>query len=292
MRRNPPLTPGRASCLVRASRRFLWTGAVAFALGSSAWAHVPGNGANAATDVSFDAKEALRQSQAVIGRAPRDAAFKTADGRTLRLSDFRGKPVVLSLIYTSCYHVCPATTQHLAGVVRRARDALGPGSFAVLSIGFDTPNDTPAAMAAFARQQNLRIDGWEFAGTDAATVARLTEDLGFRYVASAQGFDHLIQATVLDGEGKIYRQVYGANFETPLLIEPLKELVYGTPAAGSLLASIGNRIKLFCTVYDPAADRYRFDYSIFLGILIGFTSLSVAAALLIREWRRARPASS
>ena len=78
------------------------------------------------------------------------------------------------------------------------------------------------------------------------------------------------------------------NFDTPLLVEPLKELVFGTPATPTLLTSLSNKIRLFCTVYDPASGRYRFDYSIFVGLFIGASSIGIVSFLLIREWRRAR----
>lgn len=238
--------------------------------------------------MAFDGKVALAQSQAAIGRTPRDAVFTATDGRQVRLSDFRGKPVVVSLIYTSCYHICPATTQHLAKIVREARAALGESSFRVLSVGFDTANDTPAAMREFAHQQHTVMDGWEFLSTDSATMARLADDLGFKFVASAKGFDHMVQASVLDGDGKIYRQVYGVQFDKPLLIEPVKELVYATPVNASVLTHLSNRVKLFCTVYDPATDSYRFDYSLFVGMLIGTVGLGSMGFLFIREWRRPR----
>lgn len=238
---------------------------------------------------AFDEKHALKVSQGVLGKVPRDAALTRADGTKARLSDYRGKPLVVSLIYTSCYHVCPATTQHLAKVARTARAALGTDSFRILTIGFDTPKDTRQAMARFAREQRVDLPGWDFASVDAATLAQLAEDFGFLYFPAPQGFDHLIQATVLDAGGKIYRQVYGMTFDTPLLVEPLKELVFGEPRAASFLEGLGNRIKLFCTVYDPATDRYRFDYSIFLGGVIGLTGLGLVAFLVVREWRKKRP---
>jgi len=238
---------------------------------------------------TFDEKHALKVSQGVLGKGPRDAMLTRADGTTVRLSDYRGKPLVVSLIYTSCYHICPTTTQHLAKVARTARAALGTDSFRVLTIGFDTPKDTPQAMARFAREQRVDLPGWDFASADAATLKQLVEDVGFLYFPAAQGFDHLIQATVLDADGKIYRQVYGMTFDTPLLVEPLKELVFGEPRTASFLESVGNRIKLFCTVYDPATDRYRFDYSIFIGGIIGLTGLGLVAFLVVREWRRRRP---
>lgn len=235
---------------------------------------------------AYDEKQALQISQAVLGKTPRDAVFVRADEGRVQFSDYRGKPLVVSLVYTSCHHICPTTTQHLAKIVRTARAALGTDSFHVVTIGFDTPKDTPAAMARFARAQRVDLPGWDFLSADAETMRQLTMDFGFQYFSAPQGFDHLIQATVLDADGKVYRQVYGMNFDTPLLVEPLKELVFGTPRTVSFLESLGNRIKLFCTVYDPATDRYRFDYSIFLGGIIGLISLGLVAFLVVREWKR------
>jgi len=240
------------------------------------------------TASKFDQKAALAISQGAIGKSLGEYTLMAADGRNLRMSEFRGKPLVISLIYTSCYHICPTTTQHLAKVVRTARAALGPESFNVLTIGFDTPKDTPSAMRQFALDQSVNIAHWEFLSTDAAAMAGLTRELGFIAYRAPHGFDHLIQATVVDAQGKIYRQVYGMNFDTPLLVEPLKELVFGAPASPSLLSNLSSRIKLFCTVYDPSSDQYRFDYSIFIGFFIGLISIGTVSFLLIREWRRNR----
>lgn len=250
--------------------------------------HAPAQTAGEEPTSKFDQKAALAVSQGVIGKSLGDYTLTAADGRSLRMSGFRGKPLVISLIYTSCYHICPTTTQHLAKVVRTARAALGPESFNVLTIGFDTPHDTPPAMRQFALDQNVNIAHWEFLSTDAASMAGLTRELGFISYRAPHGFDHLIQATVVDAQGKIYRQVYGMTFDTPLLVEPLKELVFGAPTSPSLLSSLSSRIKLFCTVYDPSSDQYRFDYSIFIGFFIGLGSIGTVSFLLIREWRRNR----
>jgi protein SCO1/2 len=236
---------------------------------------------------AFDERAALALSQQAIGRiVPADYRFTTAEGRTVRLGDYRGKPLVVSLVYTSCYHICPTTTRYLARVVEIARAALGEESFRVVTIGFDSARDTPAAMRAFAREQGVDLPGWDFLSGDRATIAALSRDLGFQFFPSAHGFDHLIQATVLDAEGRVYRQVYGMQFETPLLVEPLKELVFGVAAGDSPLAGLAKRVRLFCTVYDAANDRYRFDYSLFIGMVIGATSLLVVGFAFWREWRR------
>ena len=68
------------------------------------------------------AEAALAVSQAVIGQELADLQLTASDGSTVRLAELRGKPVLVSMIFTSCYHVCPAITRHLAstgGKVRR-----------------------------------------------------------------------------------------------------------------------------------------------------------------------------
>ena len=238
----------------------------------------------------FDYDAALAQSQAAIGREVGDVRFISADGRNLRLGDFRGKPLVLSMVYTSCYQICPMTTQHLSQVVDKARAALGDDSFAVAVVGFDVQVDTPAAMRYFAGKQGIDERGWQLLSPAREDVERLAQDIGFRYTPSANGFDHLIQATIIDAEGRVYRQVYGQVFDTPLLVDPLIELVLGrSPPDQPLLANLVSKIKLFCTTYDPARDGYYFDYSLFLGILIGGSIILVTAVFTLRGARKASP---
>lgn len=234
----------------------------------------------------FDNAAALKISQAVIGHALGDYQFTDSQGQTVKLSDYRGKPLVVSLVYTSCYHVCPAITRHLHKMINVAQQALGADSFAVITIGFDVPHDTPQAMRDFARRQDVDLPQWRFLSTDAASIERLTKDLGFIYFASPKGFDHLTQVTLIDPQGKVYRQVYGDNFDTPLLVEPLKELVSGVQSQHPGLAGISNRIRLFCTVYDPATQSYRTDYSLFVGMAVGALILTLVMVFLVREVRR------
>jgi protein SCO1/2 len=211
----------------------------------------------------------------------------------VRLAELRGKPLIISMIFTSCYHVCPAITRHIATAVENAREVLGQDSFAVATIGFDTANDSPEAMRAFARAQSIEEPEWYFLSTDADTMQLLVENIGFVYFPSPRGFDHINQVTVVDQEGIIYQQVYGAAFELPWLVEPLKDLVFGRPrSAGHFVAGLADRIRLFCTVYDPTTGRYRFDYSLFVQIAVGASVVLGVIAWLLVEARRRRKAGS
>lgn len=240
---------------------------------------------NQADFKDFDRDMALRYSQAAIDRKVADYRFYDRSGRVVQLSDFNDTPLLISLIYTSCYHICPTTTQHLDRAVQQAREAMPGKEFKVLTIGFDTLRDTPGLMAEFARQQGVGDPDWHFLSSDKETIAALAEDLGFIFYPSPQGFNHLVQTSILNSEGRVYRQVYGMKFAIPQLIEPLKELLFNRPGA-SLVDQVSDKIRFFCTVYDAANDRYRFDYSIFIGAFIGIMCCAVLGLQLFREWRR------
>ena len=245
---------------------------------------------HAATETpKYDRDDALAISQGAIGEELRAYTLRDTNGQPFDMASLRGKPLVISMIYTSCHHICPAITRNLGDTIDVAQEALGDDSFSVVTIGFDWRADTPDRMREFATR--LGVDGtpnWHFLSTDASDVDALSENLGFLFYPSAKGFDHLAQATIIDDDGTIYRQVYGVDVETTAIVEPLKELVFNTPRSAGFLEHWVSTFRLFCTVYDPNSDRYRFDYSIFTAIVTGILSLGLALVFIVREWRQAR----
>ena len=233
----------------------------------------------------LDRDDALRVSQSALGRRLSDHRLTNRNGSTVRISDYRGRPLVVNFIYTSCYHSCSVSTRYLGEIVDVAREALGEEAFSVATIGFDSANDGPGRMAVYAARQGIDKPDWAFLSGNAGTIRAIVDEVGFTYAASPKGFDHMAQVTVIDGNGEIYRQVYGDRFEPPALVEPLKELVWGTGTASSTLDRWVGNVRLFCTIYDPSTGRYRFDYSIFFAIIIGTLCLAAIAVFIVRAWR-------
>lgn len=234
----------------------------------------------------LDPPVALQSSEAALGRSISSYILTDTAGKPVALAAYRGRPLVVSLVYTSCSSVCPATTQRLISAVDEARRMFGSSEFAVLTVGFDARNDTPARMAQFAVVQGVTADNWRLASGDGGTISALLRDLGFSYAAATGGFDHITQTTIVNRDGNIYRHVYGDDFPIQVFIEPLKDVIYGTTTSFSLRGLI-SRIKFICTTYDPGAGRYRIDYGLMFGSVIAAFSLLVMGGLLLREWRRA-----
>ena len=245
---------------------------------------VPGLGAATAPDDRME--PAVRTSQAAIGRTVGAWSFTDHTGRAVRATDFRGKPLVVSFVYTGCFQVCPATTQALKRAVQSARYALGDGTFRVISIGFNQPFDTPEALAACARKQGVDRVDWSFVAPREVDVKALLAEFGLTVEATPAGFDHLVQTTIVDADGRIYRQVYGDAFDLPMFVGPLKELLSGQAAQAVSVDGIWRKVKLYCTVYDATSGRYRVNYSLFVELFAGLTFLGALATFAMRELRR------
>lgn len=239
----------------------------------------------------LEAKAAYEASQQAIGRTIGDYALLDREGRPQRLSSYRGKPLLVSFIYTGCFEVCPTTTRSLNETVRALQGRFGTNQFNVISVGFNQPADSPQAMKAFAAQHRISQPNWDFLSPPPAIVEPLARDFGFVYEATPAGFDHVLQVSLVDGDGRIVRQVYGDRPAADALGEPMKQLLVGAPLPeATALETIIDQIRLLCTVYDPKTGTYRVDYRIAIEAAGGLTFIIAVAVYMFNEWRSRRRA--
>ena len=222
---------------------------------------------------TLDEAAALQLSQSVVGKPVGDHVLLDRQGRPTPLTRYRGKPLLVSFVYTACFQVCPTTTKNLQKAVENTVGMLGADRFNIISIGFNQPFDSPQAMKDFATQHGIHLPNWEFLSPAASIVDELTQNFGFSYVATTAGFDHMNQITLVDAEGRIYRQIYGQSFTAQDLAEPLKAMITGAPIPPqtSTLAELVDRVRIICSVYDPISGRYRTNYALYFEIA-GFIS--------------------
>jgi protein SCO1/2 len=252
-------------------------------------AQQPAPAAPSADAPGLSADAAIRASQQVLGHRIGEHPRLDREGRPVRLADFRGKPLLVSFIYTGCFQVCPANTRALQQAVQRLETRFGTRQFNVASIGFNQPADSPLAMKAFAQQHGISFPHWAFLSPAAADVDALTREFGFSYQATPAGFDHVLQVTLVDADGRIVRQVYGGEVPADTLGEPLKQLLLGAPvSAPSSLAGLVDRVRILCTVYDPKTGTYRVDYSLAIEVAGGLTFLVSVLLYFLNEWRGRR----
>lgn len=267
-------------------------GALLLALASGvALADQPGAAPRAPGEVpSLDASEAVRLAEAAVGRMVPDFEMRDRRGKPVRLSDYRGKPLLVSFIYTGCFEVCPTQTRTLYESVKGLDVMLGQSQFNVVSIGFNQPFDAPEAMRAFATQHRIQHRNWEFLSPRPDQVEALTRAFGFSYVATPAGFDHVLGVTVVDADGRIHSQVLGDIVRSDRLGVPLRRLLLydqPLPTMGKL-ESVVERVRILCTVYDEETGQYRYDYKLILVVLSGVLFFLSTLIYLGLEWRNQR----
>jgi protein SCO1/2 len=113
-------------------------------------------------------------SQSAIGKPVGDFVLLDRQGRPVELSRYRGKPLLVTFIYTACFQVCPTITRNLQKAVDNTVSVMGADRFNVISIGFNQPFDSPAALRDFARQYGIHLPNWEFLSPAPAIVGDLT----------------------------------------------------------------------------------------------------------------------
>ena len=128
--------------------------------------------------------------------------FTDQRGNTSTLADWRGKPVMITMFYTSCQFVCPRIVEAL----KRTEENLGPQRtpVPVLMVSFDPARDDVATLAAMAEERRIDSRLWTLARTDARNVRKLAAMLGIQYRQLSDGeFNHSSVIILLDAEGRV-----------------------------------------------------------------------------------------
>ena len=139
-------------------------------------------------------------------------------GRKVKLSVLRGRPQVLAMFFSNCEYACPILVNDMKKLeAALPKDVLAKVDFVLVS--FDTKRDTPEALAAFRRKENLATGRWTLLRGEADDVRELAALLGVNYAQDARGqFAHSNLITLLNAEGEIAFQQAGLGQNTAALI--------------------------------------------------------------------------
>src|SRR5712691_6656884 len=104
-------------------------------------------------------------------RAAPDFALPDVSGRVVRLSELRGRIVLVSFVYVNCSTACPLVTGRLARLQERLRRArLSPPPHLV-SITVDPERDTADVLRGYAERFGADPRRWHFLRAEPARLA-------------------------------------------------------------------------------------------------------------------------
>ena len=132
--------------------------------------------------------------------------LRDQDGRPVDLAALRGRPVVVTFLYTTCEETCPLTARQIGG----ALDRLGR-DVPALAVSVDPANDTPARARAFLKR--MRLEGrMRFLLGDAEALQRQWRAYGMQ--PQTEDAEHTGHTVLLDGDG-VQRVGWPADKLTP-----------------------------------------------------------------------------
>jgi len=249
-------------------------------------AQVPRPMPNPTPNVTPPALAGVGIDQRLNEQLPLDLVFKDESGRAVPLSAyFRGKPVVLALVYYECPMLCTEILNGMVGALKGISFNAGR-EYDVVAVSFD-PKDTPET-AGEKKRNYVRRYGREGAGQafhfltgDEAAIQALTQAAGFRYRWDEKSgqFAHASAIFVLTPQGRISRVLYGVEYaprDLRLALVEASQNKIGTPV---------DQLLLFCYHYDPSTGKYS---ALVLNIvrMAGVAFLILASATLFVFWRR------
>jgi protein SCO1/2 len=162
-----------------------------------------------------------------------EVALVNQDGRTIRLSDYRGKAVALTFIFTRCPmpDFCPLLMKNFAQAhAALVGDATLRTRTHLLTVSFDTTHDTPAVLRAYGRsfqKTTPAFTHWELAGGEQEAIRRLGRALGLDYVEETGSFTHNLRTAVIDPEGRLFRLYTGNDWKPEQLVADLEAAARG-----------------------------------------------------------------
>jgi len=182
--------PGRANTLIPVSPRvrlaLFLTGLFALTAGAGV--------------LLFAAGERTARSSAFEGarRPPSiplaDFGLRDEDGRLVRLAALRGRPVVVTFLYTTCEDTCPLTVDQ----IRAGLDELGH-DVPVIAVSVDPANDTRSAAKRFSLQRQM-TGRMRWVLGDEAQLRRLWKAYGVSPQTDRE--EHSASTVLLDSSGR------------------------------------------------------------------------------------------
>jgi len=155
-------------------------------------------------------------------------ALLNQDGKRIRLTDFRGKALLITFIYTRCPlpNFCPLLSSQFS----RIRNDLmkEPAIYQrthLMTISFDPRYDTPPVLRkyglAYLDNDKSGFEYWDFTSTNPDDLSKLASAFGLEYFEADNQISHTMVIALVGRDGTI-AQYWGNQWTTPELEQALR----------------------------------------------------------------------
>lgn len=167
-----------------------------------------------------------------------DIPLTNQDGRKIRLSDFAGKAVLVTFIYTRCPMptFCPRLSSQFARIHNELKkNPVDYGMTQLLTISFDPKYDTPSVLRkyglAYLDGDESGFSHWDFASSDPGDLQHLAQAFGLEYEEQGGQISHTMSIVLISPNGTVARY-WSTEWTWNELLASLEQSAHGSSQAG------------------------------------------------------------
>lgn len=203
--------------------------------------------------------------------------FESQTGHLVRFSDFLGKVVLLSFVYTRCPdpEICPA----ISGKFAYLQHHLDPQHFALVTVTLDPLHDSPRALQTYAAQFAADPARWSLLTGESAQIKNILDAFGLDALETTPGrIIHGDTLVMIGMDGKIADLIPTSGWAPDDVISSAKDLAglssnplrrFELATVAGILGFCGGSVTTGVVVVDSVAVLLGFV--IFGGLLIWIT---------------------
>ena len=152
------------------------------------------------------------------GQTVPDFSLTDQSQRLITLSQFSGKVVALTFIYTRCPlpDYCFRLSNNFGQLQKRFRMHMG-NDLVLLSIVIDPAHDQPTALADYAKTWKADSHSWHFLTGPLPEIEKIARAFDMNFYPDEALFVHSFHTVVIDREGKLVSNLEGNSFSAKQL---------------------------------------------------------------------------
>jgi len=166
-----------------------------------------------------------------VGEKLPDFSFVNQEGRRVRLSDYRGKAVAITFIYTRCPlpDFCIRMSNHFARVQKDlAADPLMAKKWHLITISFDPKFDTPPVLKNYGKVYTKDLSTWDFVTDSMKTILEIADGLELETEDDEGGLiAHNLRTAVIDKNGVLVEVFKGNEWTPQQLKQTMVDAIHG-----------------------------------------------------------------
>ncbi len=144
-------------------------------------------------------------------------AFTNDRAHTVRLSEWRGKPLILTMEYSNCRFMCTTTFSKLKAIQTAADQKNIQIDFMIISL--DPKNDTPQAWQQYRISRDVDRSNWHLLTGSEATTKEFAALIGIKYWIMDEHILHDFKIVRLNAQGEIEKEITDYDDEPDSLLQ-------------------------------------------------------------------------